>query len=154
MRIALILIALCAALAVLLVTAMGWANDRAAQSKVAEGQAQALVIQARADYTERVAQANSQARLNAAAANAVLMTAAFPWGVLSLLACFGLGVVVLGLALVVHRPGQAPVRIIERQVVYLPAPGQRRGEVWQVLGEGAVVEVLGASVEKQTKVQR
>lgn len=134
-----ILLAICIALAVLLVAAMGWASDRAAKAQLAEGQARALVIEARADYQERVAQANSQARINAAAANAVMMTAAVPWGVLSLLGCFGLGVVILGLALIVRRPmaDPPPLRVIERQVVYLPAPGQRRGEVWQILSAPA-----------------
>lgn len=133
MRTLLALTALCIALAGLLVWAMGWASDQTARAVLADGQARALVIEARADYAERVSQANSQARLNAAAATAALMTAAIPWGGLSLLACFGVAVVVLGLAFIVRRPVSAPPQIIERQIVYLPPPGQVRRETWLAL---------------------
>lgn len=89
----------------------------------AEGRTRAMVIQAQAE-----------SRLHTAQAVALTLAATLPWGVLGVVGLLGLAVVgLLGLMQFPGRSSSQPKLIIERQIVYLPAPGQRRAEIWQAL---------------------
>ena len=83
-----------------------------------------------------IIRAQGQARLDSAQAWAVMSGAMLPWGVLGVLGLLG----VVGLSLVLRpAPPQSPPHIIERQIIYLPPPGQARRETWQVLTAGQPV---------------
>lgn len=114
---------------VILIFALATLEDGTASRNYAEaakadawGRAQTMIIQAQA-----------QSSLQSAQATAITSAAMLPWGVLGVLGLLGLAVVALCVVIVI-RPVKQPV-LVERQIFYLPAPGQRRGEVWQVLAE-------------------
>ncbi len=121
-----------------------------AQLAYARGQARAVVIEAQGQRQAQVIEAQGQARLDSAAALSVASYALLPWGVLAVLGLLGLAIVAL-LGLVTIRRPQS--QIVERQVVYLPAPGQARREVWQALSHGRG-EVLALPAVEATEVTR
>jgi len=110
------------ALVGLLFFAAGYANTRA----TARNYSEAAIIRAQAE-----------SRLTTATAGAIVTAALLPWGVLAILGVLGLATVALSGAIVVTRPRQQPPQIIQRQILYLPPPGQRRGETWQALARGS-----------------
>jgi hypothetical protein len=120
-------------LLIILTYAVAVLNDKATRREYAraaaieaDGRARALVIAAQAE-----------SRLHAAQASATLSAVLLPWGILAVLGLLGLAIITLaGTVLILYllRPPQS-VQIIERRVLYLPAPGQRRSEVWQALCE-------------------
>jgi hypothetical protein len=133
------LILVCLALVVALFAAMGYANDRAAQYELARGRSQAIIIQAQ-----------GQARLDSAQAWAVTSAAALPWGALTILGVLGLGILALAAAIVVLTLNRQPL-LVERQLLYLPAPGQPRSEVWRALAAGPEIEIV---IPNRQEVQR
>lgn len=114
-----------------LALASGWSNERAASYEYAKGQAQALVISARAE-----------AALDRAAAAQIVMLGAFPWGILFVLSLFGMAVVSLVFVLVMRQPLviHTPPQIITREIIYLQAPDQPRREVWARLSDGVEIK--------------
>ncbi len=80
--------------------------------------------------------AQGQSQLDAAQASAITSAALLPWGVLGILGLLGLAIVALALVIVTQpgRPGQ-PVYLATPTIVYLPAPGQSRREIWQAIEE-------------------
>lgn len=111
-----------------LTVAAGWANDRAADAAWARGQAEAAVIRAETEANVRV------------------LYAALPWGVLGALSILGLSIVALAGA-IVWRQRPRP-HIISREIVYLPPPGQRRLQTWQIItGRGEMI-TLPAETER------
>ena len=88
----------------------------------AYGRAEAMVIHAQ-----------SESRLSAAQAMATTSAAMLPWGVLGVLGLLGLAVVVLALVLAWRRPTKNRSSLPSPIIVYLPAPGQPRRQVWQAL---------------------
>lgn len=92
----------------------------------AHGQSQSMIIQAQAE-----------SRLHSAQATAVIMTSfsmsLLPWGALTVASLFGLSIVALFGMMALKRMEQP--HIIERQIVYLPAPEIPRREVWRQLSE-------------------
>jgi hypothetical protein len=140
MRAAAVFVLLILALVVALIVAAGWSSDRAANLEMARANGEAIVIRAQGQAALDRAQA---AQLTAAAAS-IAMLAAVPWGVLSCLGVLGLAVIALAAALVVRRPTivQTPPQLITREIVYLPAPGQSRREVWQALSDNRAAGLL------------
>jgi hypothetical protein len=110
------------ALLALLAFGIGYASDQAGEAAYQQAQGEALVIRAQAE-----------ARLTAATAQAITTAALLPWGVLLVLGVLGMSIVALSAAIVVTRPRQQPPQIIERQILYLPPPGQPRRDTWQAL---------------------
>ena len=154
-------IIICLTLAAVIYLAAGWASDKAADYERARGDAQAQMVYAqgqaalnRAEARAIETQASAQAQatmINALAATAHIGLA---WGVLALVLCAGAGLFVLALA-IINRPYQAApaATIIERHVYYLPAPGQSRREMWQVLAAAQPDKVL-LITGKATEVRR
>lgn len=143
MKTAILLIIITLGLTLMIVYACGKVEDSVAARTYAEaakmdayGRAQAQIIQAQAE--SRLHAAEAGAITSAAVSN--VMLSALPWGILGILGLLGLGVVALAFV-VVTRPPRQPM-LIERQVFYLPAPGQSRREVWQALSDTARPDTL------------
>ena len=126
------------------VAATGWASQQAAQAEYARGQAEAAIVRAqgqasidRAEAAQIRAEASVQQIEALAMAIAVGLLATVPLVVMLLVAVLGLGLMAVAITGLRSRPKvvYAPPQIITREIVYLPAPGQRRGEVWQVVSE-------------------
>lgn len=99
----------------------------AGEREMARGRAQALVLQAQ-----------GQARIDTAQAQAILGMAALPWGVLGLLGCFGFALSLVALSLIgvvglkiLSSP--AVPQIARHEVFFIVAPGMPRREVWQMM---------------------
>lgn len=147
---------------VALIVAAGWSSDRAAALERVQGlnetariraaaEADAQRTRARAEADKERIIAQGEAAINRAEAAtmrtqaaAVAMLAAVPWGVLACLGVLGVGVLALAFVAVVNRPAvvQSPPQIIERTVVYLPAPGQSRRDVWAAIAAQERPEVF------------
>jgi hypothetical protein len=126
------------------VAATGWASQQAAQAEYARGQAEAAIVRAqgqasidRAEAAQIRAEASVQQIEALAMAIAVGLLATAPLVVMLLVAVLGLGLMAVAITGLRSRPKvvYAPPQIITREIVYLPAPGQRRREVWQVVSE-------------------
>ena len=126
------------------VAATGWAAQQAAQAEYARGQAEAAIVRAqgqasldRAEASQIRAEATVQQIESLAMAVAVGLLSAAPLVVMLLIAALGLGLMVVAITNLRTRPRvvYAPPQLITREIVYLPAPGQRRGEVWQAMSE-------------------
>jgi len=98
----------------LLFFAVGYANSRATERNYSE----AAIVRAQAE-----------SRLTTATAGAITSVALLPWGVLGIVGVLGLAVTALA-GSIVHSTLMRNKHIIERQVIYLPAPGQSRAQVW------------------------
>lgn len=116
-----------------LIFALGYANDRAAQKELARGQAESMILRAQGQARLDSAQAMGTIILAVAA----LVLSSLPLAVLAVLGILGLAVVALAFVMVRNRPLiiQTPPRLITREIVYLPAPGQSRHDVWRSLTE-------------------
>jgi hypothetical protein len=104
----------------------------------AQGQAEAMVLRAQAE-----------SRLHTAQAVAITSASLLPWSVLAILGLLGLAVVALCVVVVVRRPQAAPPVLIERRIVYLPAPVQSRREVWQALGDMRNESILSEAPRRE-----
>ena len=133
------------------VAATGWAAQQAAQAEYARGQAEAAIVRAqgqasldRAEASQIRAEATVQQIESLAMAVAVGLLSAAPLVVMLLIAALGLGLMAVAITGLRSRPRvvPAPPQIIIREIVYLPAPGQRRGEVWQVVSETRMPELV------------
>ncbi len=132
---------LAGAVVVAFVLALGNLADARAGLEYERGRSTALIIQA-----------NGQARLDAAQALAMVMVASLPWGVLGVLGLLALAIVAmvgfLAWTRVQADPGGAsPVRIIERQLILIPAPGCSRREVWKSVVSGDLLPIREVNVE-------
>ncbi len=119
-----------------------------ADSQSGQIRAQANLERARAEAQAAVIRAEAQA-------GAIRSAALLPWGVLAVVGVvgvLGLSLAALALVLVGPRRGGPPAQIIERQIVYLPAPGQRRAETWASLAAGPLRS--GEVVEIEAEVRR
>lgn len=96
--------------------------------------ARAVTIEADGRARAAVIQAQAESRLHSAQAGATIAAVMLPYMVLGILGILGLATVVLG-AIILYSPRLVRPPIIERQIIYLPAPGQRRAEFWQALSE-------------------
>jgi hypothetical protein len=123
---------------IVLAFAFGSMADSAAKST----NAQANLTYARGQAEAMVIRAQAESRLQAAQAAAITSASLLPWGVLAILGLLGLAVVALCVVIVTRPPRQPAPYLIERQIVYLPAPGQSRREVWQALSDTARPDVL------------
>ncbi len=130
------LVFLAGLLAVFFVLAMG----NLADARAGETRAQADLEYERGRSTALIIQAAGQARLDSALATAIISSSALPWGVLGILGLLGLAVCGLVALAILRRPqaGPPPTRIIERQIIMLPPPGQTRRELWQALAAGKI----------------
>jgi len=85
------------------------------------------ISQAQADAIRWEAQARATALTIAASTPVIVFGGVF---------IIALAVVALGIVAVTRRQAIAPPpQIIERQIIYLPPPGQRRGDTWRALGD-------------------
>jgi len=129
------------------VAATGYAAQQAAQAEYARGQAEAAIVRAqgqasldRAEAAQIRAEASVQQIEALAMAVAVGLLSTAPLVVMLLVAVLGLGLMAVAITGLRSRPRviyapAPPARIIERHVVYLPAPGQSRREVWKQLSK-------------------
>lgn len=126
---------------ILLTLAIGYASDRAGEAQYRQAQGEALVIRAEAE-----------SRLTTATASAITTAALLPWFALTILGVLGLAVMALAGAIVVKAK---PARIIEtRTVIYLPAPGQTRREIWQGINAVNLLEQPQVMVIEQPNYKR
>ena len=130
------------AVAAVLFLALAAYNESATGKILAQGRAEAMVITAQ-----------GQSRLDSAQAGATLMSAALPLVGLALVGLYGiLGVAALIAMMVYFNARKQPPRIIERQVVLLPAPGLSRREVWRALsGDRTDVPLLVIDSREKTE---
>jgi len=85
------------------------------------------ISQAQADAIRWEAQARASAMTIAASTPVIVFGGVF---------IIALAVVALGIVAVVkHKATAPPPQIIERQIIYLPPPGQRRGDTWRQLSD-------------------
>ena len=103
-------------------------NESAANKAYAKGQARAMVIEAQA-----------QARLDSAQANAINQAANLPYLILALITVFGSAILVLAVVILRQQQTSIPTRIereilIETRIIFLPA-GQNRRQMWQTLSD-------------------
>jgi hypothetical protein len=119
----------------LLAALLVYGLDSLANSETRKVNAQASLAYAQGQAEAMVLRAQAESRLHAAQAAAITAASLLPWGVLAILGVLGLAVVALCMVIVTRRPQTAPTLVVERQIVYLPAPGQSRREVWQSLSE-------------------
>lgn len=124
----------------LLTALLVYALDNLANSEARRVNAQAQLAYAQGQAEAMVLRAQAESRLHAAQAAAITSASLLPWGVLAILGVLGLAIVALCVVIVVRRPQTAPPMLIERQIIYLPTPGQSRREVWQSVSE---ISVLG-----------
>lgn len=124
----------------LLTALLVYALDDLANSETRRVNAQAQLVYAQGQAEAMVLRAQAESRLHAAQAAAITSASLLPWGVLAILGVLGLAVVALCAVIIVRRPQTAPPMLIERQILYLPAPGQTRREVWQALSEPSPTE--------------
>jgi hypothetical protein len=118
-------------LVILLVSSL----ENLADSQTSRVQARTRLVYAQGQAEAMVVRAQAESRLHAAQAAAITSASLLPWGVLAILGLLGLAIVALCIVVVVRRPQAGPPVLIERQIVYLPAPGQSRREVWQALSD-------------------
>jgi hypothetical protein len=126
------------ALVLAIVMGWGWSAGQSASYEAQRGISESMIVRA-----------NGQARLDSAQAAAVLMAAAVPWLVLGILGVMGLGIIVLAVS-IATRPSPGPA-LIERQIVYLPAPGQPRRETWAAIERMGRPAIAGRCVEIATR---
>lgn len=122
---------------ILLALAVGYASDRAAE----QDRAEAVVIRAQAE-----------SRLTSATATAITTTALLPWFSLTILGVLGLAVMALAGAIITRHPGPRTIEV--RTIVYLPAPGQTRREIWRGISQVKAIEPPQVMVIEQPNYKR
>ncbi len=107
-----------------------------ADKALAEGKAQAMIINAQ-----------GQARLDAAQAQSLMMIAALPY-LVAIVGTIILGMIFLSAigVMVMIAKRKSEVHRIETRVMYLPAPGAPRREVWGRLSAQAEEQPLSVDV--------
>lgn len=111
-------------------------NQSAASKAYARGQARAMILEAQ-----------GQARLDAAQANAVNMSAALPYVIIGVVAVFG-GVILILAVVILNQQQQHIERIETKYVMMLPA-GISRRETYQLLsGNAESIRIISANYKE------
>lgn len=114
----------------LIVFGMSSYNESAANKYYAQGQARSMIIEAQ-----------SQARLDSAQANAVNLATMLPYVVLGVVVVFGSAGLVLAVVILRQQPGGV-TRIERIERVILLSPGQSRHQMWQTLSDSVERPVM------------
>lgn len=105
-------------------------------AQAGQTRAEAALEYERGRSTALMIQASGQARLDSALAAATISAAALPWGILGILGLLGLAVCgLVALAIALRPQIGPPPRIIERQIIMIPSPGQTRSQIWHSLSD-------------------
>lgn len=104
------------------------------QAALDRAEARAVVLEAAGQAALTQAQASIAVILGHAEANASLLSATLPWGILGILGILGLAIVALAFVLAT-RPPRYPVERIETRILYLPSPKASRQEFQRMIAE-------------------